>query len=877
MDYFVFKEQPAYPIALLIKSSAFVRNEIEGNYALPLYNAGIPVGDVAAYSLYYNLAGKAPKKIIKEYLADLLPFLRRQGAKALYCADAEYFKVLAGLTKAEPHLGYVVPCAVPGFTDMKVILGVNHKSLIYNPMNEGKLQLSIDALIGELQGAYTAPGANIIKHADYPKTTADIKAALSALMDKPFLSCDIETCSLKHDKAGIATITFCWSEHEGIAFPVDYVPFSVPTDEGLHGYMKKNVQVRQLLTEFFRAYTGKMRYHNAPYDVKILIYELWMQGNGHDNEALLQGLETMTRNFDDTKIITYLATNSTAGNKLGLKEQSHEFAGNYAVDEIKNVLKIPLDDLLRYNLVDGLCTNYVHKKHWQTLVDDQQEHIYETLMKPSLQTIIQLELSGMPMDMDAVAHCRKELETTLEGCMATLYSYPIIHQFEAAMQVKAMEAKNATLKKKVKPLSDFAHITFNPNSNPQVAVLLYEWFGLPIIDRTKNKEPAVGAKTLVKLLNHTQDPNVINVLETLIAYSKAGKVLSSFIPAFEAAITHAKGDTTHWLHGSFNLGGTVSGRLSSSNPNLQNIPAGSKYAKLVKECFKAPPGWVMAGADFNSLEDYISALTTKDPNKLKVYIDGYDGHSLRAFSYWPDKFPFDEITPELSFKIKDDPLLDAIRSKSKNPTFALTYQGTWITLVRNLGFSEAEAKAIEANYHELYKVSDQYVQDRLDQAAKDGYVEVAFGLRLRTPLLHQCMRNSKYTPYEADAEGRTAGNALGQSYGLLNNRAFNEFMSKVWKSKYRNDIKPVALIHDAIYLLLRDNVEVVEWVNRELIASMSWQELPELKHDTVKIGAELDLFWPSWANTIGLKPGASQEDILNKCREAVEKQREKTT
>ena len=207
----------------------------------------------------------------------------------------------------------------------------------------------------------------------------------------------------------------------------------------------------------------------------------------------------------------------------------------------------------------------------------------------------------------------------------------------------------------------------------------------------------------------------------------------------------------------------------------------------------------------------------------------------------------------------------------------VTYQGTWITLVRNLGFSEAEAKAIEANYHELYKVSDQYVQDRLDRAAQDGYVEVAFGLRLRTPLLHQCMRNSKYTPYEADAEGRTAGNALGQSYGLLNNRAFNEFMGKVWKSKYRNDIKPVALIHDAIYLLLRDNVEVVEWVNRELIASMSWQELPELQHDTVKIGAELDLFWPSWANAIGLKPGASQEDILKKCREAVEKQREKTT
>jgi DNA polymerase-1 len=279
----------------------------------------------------------------------------------------------------------------------------------------------------------------------------------------------------------------------------------------------------------------------------------------------------------------------------------------------------------------------------------------------------------------------------------------------------------------------------------------------------------------------------------------------------------------------------------------------------------------MGGADFNSLEDYISALTTKDPNKLKVYMEGYDGHSLRAFSYWPHRFPFDEITPELSFAIKDDPLLDAIRSRSKNPTFALTYQGTWITLVKNLGFSEAEAKAIEANYHELYTVSDAYVQSRLDQAAIDGYVEVAFGLRLRTPLLKAAGRSTGYRFKEAEAEGRTAGNALGQSYGLLNNRAFNEFMGRVWRSEYRNDVLPIALIHDAIYLIMRDDINVVAWVNENLVDCMSWQDLPELHHDTVKIGAELDLFWPSWADTIGLPVKASKEEIRKKCQEAVSK------
>lgn len=189
-------------------------------------------------------------------------------------------------------------------------------------------------------------------------------------------------------------------------------------------------------------------------------------------------------------------------------------------------------------------------------------------------------------------------------------------------------------------------------------------------------------------------------------------------------------------------------------------------------------------------------------------------------------------------------------------------------MVSNLGIPAQEAKEIEANYHELYKISDEYVQSRLQQASKDGYVEVAFGLRVRTPLLKQVIFGGSRMPYEAAAEGRTAGNALGQSYGLLNNRAAVEFMRKVWASKYRLDIRPVALIHDAIYLLIRDDVEVVEWANRELILSMQWQELPEIQHPTVKLGAALDLFWPDWGHPITLPNNADQDTIKKLCEEA---------
>ena len=129
--------------------------------------------------------------------------------------------------------------------------------------------------------------------------------------------------------------------------------------------------------------------------------------------------------------------------------------------------------------------------------------------------------------------------------------------------------------------------------------------------------------------------------------------------------------------------------------------------------------------------------------------------------------------------------------------------------------------------------------DRLHQATHDGYVTVAFGLRLRTPMMGRSVLGLDCTPKEVAAEGRTAGNAMGQSYGLLNNRAAAAFMKRVQASPFRYDIKPVALIHDAIYILIKNDPVVVEFANRVLIEEMSWQDLPELEHDTVKLGAEL--------------------------------------
>ena len=293
------------------------------------------------------------------------------------------------------------------------------------------------------------------------------------------------------------------------------------------------------------------------------------------------------------------------------------------------------------------------------------------------------------------------------------------------------------------------------------------------------------------------------------------------------------------------------------------MPSGKTYGKLIKQCFQAPTGWIFGGADFNALEDRISALTTKDTNKLKVYEDGYDGHSLRAFTYFPEKLPGIVNTVESINSIQDK--FPEVRQESKGCTFLMTYQGTAIGLNKTLGFKPTDAKNIYNNYHKLYKASDDWVQEELDKAAKTGYVELAFGTRLKTPLLSQSLRGRTGQLWESLAEERTAGNALGQSYGLLNNRACVEFMNLVWDSPYSLDIMPIGQIHDALYFIWKDSLEITKFVNDNLIKAMNWQELPEIKHNTVKLEAELLIYNPSWADPIKIKNNASFNEIKKAC------------
>lgn len=853
MQYQTFSPTPGSVFSTAILVPKLDQRGMEQEYLNPGF---LDPEDTIAYALHQT--GKKTKvDVQREFLNDLMPVLSDLGTKYILVSDSDYFKTITGVNQSEAYLGYVLPNKFPESMvgQFNVVFVPNFRQVFYNPgPTRAKIQQALDAMFMHRKGGYREPGCEIIQSSAYPTSLTDIVSWLGRLLEMDCdLTCDIEGFSLKHYSCGIGTISFSWDEHNGIAFAVDLSPHAP--------------QIRRALIDFFRAFKRKMIYHRIAFDATVLIYQLFMKDIS-DTEGMLDGMEVMLRDFDCSLLIAYFATNSCAGNKLGLKVQAQEFAGNYAVDEIKDITKIPMPELLQYNLIDTLSTWYVRNKHWPTLVADQQQQIYEELFKPAILDIIQMQLTGMPLDMEKVEYARDVLETDRVDAIRRIQAHKLVREFTHHLNEQWVIEKNETLKKKRVTLAD-AKEEFNPNSTPQLQSLLYEMIGLPVLARTKTKQPSTKADEILKLKAYTTDQSVKDLLDALLDYAKVDKLYGTFIPAMLGAVQAADG--MYYLFGNFNLAGTVSGRLSSSDPNLQTIPAkDGKYTKIIKDCFRAPEGYLMIGLDFSSLEDRISALTTKDPNKLKVYTDGYDGHCLRAYGYWPDEMP--DIDPNSVDSINSiAEKYKSLRQKSKTPTFLLTYDGTWIGMMAKCNFTEEVAKGVEENYHRLYKVSDDWVSARLDEASQVGYVTVAFGLRVRTPLLHQVIRGTSATPYEASAEGRTAGNALGQSWCLLNTRASVEFMRKVRASKYRLKIRPIAHIHDAQYYLIPDDLEVLHFVNEHLVKAVEWQDDPAIAHDVVKIGGELSVFYPSWATDIGIKNGATDDDVYEAVNKALNK------
>ncbi len=201
-----------------------------------------------------------------------------------------------------------------------------------------------------------------------------------------------------------------------------------------------------------------------------------------------------------------------------------------------------------------------------------------------------------------------------------------------------------------------------------------------------------------------------------------------------------------------------------------------------------------------------------------------------------------------------------LRQSSKPNTFALQYGGTWYTLHVRGGLSKELAKQVEKAFLELYAVSVEWAQSNVEFMEKHGYIECAFGLKLRTPIISQCILGNSKTPYEATKEARSANNAVTQSWGMLLNRAMNATNIRIEEAGYGLRILPCNMIHDAGYFLVEDNPKSIQFLNDVLIQEMSWNDDDLIRSTDVPMSASLEI-GKSWDKLTKLPNNATLEEI----------------
>lgn len=264
----------------------------------------------------------------------------------------------------------------------------------------------------------------------------------------------------------------------------------------------------------------------------------------------------------------------------------------------------------------------------------------------------------------------------------------------------------------------------------------------------------------------------------------------------------------------------------------------------------------MFNADFNALEDRGSAIKTGDPNKIVIFEKGLDSHAFKASFYFADLLPeIDRYSADDLNMIKNK--YGEIRDDSKPVTFGKTYGGGDQFLVKK-GYSAERIKLINEGWNQMFSHSIIHERKMRKEAEEKGYFELLFGLKLRTPILA-----SKRASESAKAkEFRSAFNAHTQCFGMLTSRAAEEFLMRIRSAspEIQEGVYVSNIIHDDIIGYCKETPEVIDWVNKNLIECMEWQDDDYIRHDIVKMTSEVGIGF-NWKDRVDLKNNASIEDI----------------
>jgi DNA polymerase-1 len=307
---------------------------------------------------------------------------------------------------------------------------------------------------------------------------------------------------------------------------------------------------------------------------------------------------------------------------------------------------------------------------------------------------------------------------------------------------------------------------FNLASPKQIQAILYEQQGLPVLKKTPKGQPSTAESVLQELAEEYTLPQLI------LAYRSMSKLKSTYTDKLPKQINPRTGR----VHTSYHQAVAVTGRLSSSDPNLQNIPIRSEEGRKIRQAFIAEEGNILVAADYSQIELRIMAHLSEDEGLVAAFIEGRDVHSATAAEVFG--VALDEVDREQ-------------RRRAKAINFGLIYGMSAFGLAKQLGISRGAAQGYIEIYFDRYPGVKRYMDETREQAKTDGFVETLFGRRLYLPEINS--RNGQRRQY---AE-RTAINAPMQGTAAdIIKRAMISVDSALQEGDF--EAKMVMQVHDEL-------------------------------------------------------------------------------
>ncbi len=315
-----------------------------------------------------------------------------------------------------------------------------------------------------------------------------------------------------------------------------------------------------------------------------------------------------------------------------------------------------------------------------------------------LRVLLEMERAGIRLDQDFLREMSKELDARLEAMKAHIY--------------------------------ELAGEEFNVNSTPQLREILFGKFNLPVAKRTKTG-PSTDTEALEKIALQHPLP------QEILGYRQLAKLKNTYVDTLPGLVNPRTGR----IHADFNQSVAATGRLSSSNPNLQNIPIRTELGRQIRRAFLPAEGWRLLSADYSQIELRVLAHFTEDPGLVSAFARGEDVHATTASAVFGA--PPREITPEM-------------RRVAKAVNFGIIYGQGAFGLSQTLGIPQGEARAFIEAYFKRFSRVPAFVERTVQEGAERGYVTTLLGRRRYVPDLRSRNRNLR------SAAERTAVNSVIQ-------------------------------------------------------------------------------------------------------------------